>query len=80
MQELSKADFTVVASGKSIMIRRNDANKPCTVQVFNVVGQLVSSCRMNGDDEMQIPVNQEGVYVVNVISAGTTFSRKVVLR
>ena len=80
VQELSKADFTVVTSEKSIIIRRNQANKPCTVPVFNVVGQLVSSSRMNGDDEIQIPVNQEGVYVVNVTSTGTSFSSKVVLR
>lgn len=80
VQELNNTDFSVASSGKSIIIRSSQPCKPCMVQVFNILGQLVTSCRMNGDDEIQIPVNQAGVYVVNVSTAGTSFSRKIVIR
>jgi hypothetical protein len=80
VQELSRANFTVTAADKSILVRSSRSGESCTIQVFNILGQLVSSIRMNGNDEVKIPLAQQGIYVVSVISKGSSFSSKVVLR
>jgi len=80
VKEPDKADFSVTVADRSIMIRRSHTNESCTVQVFNILGQMVTSSRMNGDDQIKIPLAQEGIYIVSIISKGTSFSRKVVLK
>ncbi len=57
------------------------ANGESTVQVFNVTGQLVKTCSVSGNDELNLSGLEKGMYLILVESAnGEQVRRNIVLQ
>lgn len=81
IKDLPDSGFNIYANSFTIFIRNETYSQPYTVVVSNILGQIISQSKFAGNGLNQVEIkNKAGVYVVKVISNGSSYSRKVVIR
>ncbi|MFZ4707362.1 MAG: T9SS type A sorting domain-containing protein, partial [Bacteroidales bacterium] len=75
--EQNKSGVHVYSQGRSVYVSLPSGNGEVTV--YNLIGQVVASSTLTPKLN-RMELRSQGVYIVNVKAAGTTYSTKVVIR
>ena len=74
-------DFLIFASDNALFVLDNTGKNQGNVFVYNMMGQLLASSKMNGNSTIKLNMDvPAGYYIVKVVAPETTQSSKVFIR